>query len=89
MKRKVMLLVLALTFLLGTSAMAAELVVNGGFETGDFTGWTVNASSTFVSRTVNSGTPVTPISGLYSAWLGQVGSDGTISQTPPTCPTGT
>ncbi len=81
-----MLLVLALTFLLGTSAMAAELVVNGGFESGDFTGWTTAITNfTFVSNSVNVN-PVTPISGTYSAWFGQFRTDATISQTLHTCP---
>jgi hypothetical protein len=62
------------------------LIINGGFETGDFTGWTRPAFSTaglpnnmgFTSVTnssffVNSGT--------FGASLGPVGSDGFLSQT--------
>jgi hypothetical protein len=52
-------------------AQAANLVTNGDFETGDFTGWTVNASSTGVQNGANS---------TYTAYLGTVGGLGTLSQ---------
>jgi hypothetical protein len=57
------------------SAEAANLVSNGGFETGDFSGWTRsgNLGATFVSsNAVNSGT--------YSGQLGPVRSLGFLSQ---------
>jgi hypothetical protein len=45
---------LALTF--QDAAVSSELVVNGGFETGDFTGWSKGASSTVISATSHIGT---------------------------------
>jgi hypothetical protein len=57
-----------------------ELVVNGGFETGDFTGWTVNDPSGFSHVDLN------PHSGTFSAWLAGLGVDGILTQTIPTIP---
>lgn len=51
-------------------------VVNGGFETGDFSGWNVSANATSVAK----GSPYTE-AGFYGARLGNVGGLGTISQT--------
>src|SRR5260370_23598673 len=50
---------------------SAGLVVNGGFETGDFKGWTLggNTDFTFVDGE--------PHSGMFSACLGPVGSHPT------------
>jgi hypothetical protein len=55
---------------------SADLVTNGGFETGDFTGWTVVANSTDVAPCGSFGCH----SGNYFAALGNVGVDGTLSQ---------
>ena len=58
-----------------------ELVNNGGFETGNFSGWTQagNTGATFVSsNNVHSGS--------YSAQLGPVGSDGYLIQNISTVP---
>lgn len=59
-------------------AAQAGLVTNGGFETGDFTGWVQsgNLGYTSVSTSAHSGS--------YGAWFGPVGSYGYISQVLPT-----
>ena len=64
----------------------ADQIVNGGFETGDFTGWTVVDPSGFtvVTPTFTSptnGLTYTPHSGTYFAALGAESADGTVSQT--------
>jgi hypothetical protein len=67
-------------------ASAGNLIVNGGFETGDFTGWTLggNTAGTFV------GPPFDGVghafSGEHAAVLGAIGSVGTLSQTFATVP---
>jgi hypothetical protein len=70
----------------GRASAGGNLIVNGGFETGDFTGWTIggNTSNTFV------GPPFDgvghPFSGEHAAVLGAIGSIGTLSQTFATDP---
>jgi hypothetical protein len=61
---------------------ASDIVTNGGFETGDFTGWTVVDAST--STTVES-TPSYVHDGVYGVQAGPwQGNQGTITQTVPT-----
>jgi hypothetical protein len=64
-------MVASFVLLQSAPAQAANLITNGDFETGDFTGWTVNASSTGVQNGANS---------TYTAYLGTVGGLGTLSQ---------
>jgi hypothetical protein len=76
--KQLSLLGVAAAALIGASsvASAANLVVNGGFETGDFTGWTQSGdtSSTFVeSFFVHSGN--------FAATFGPIFSLGFLSQT--------
>lgn len=65
-------------------SIGQPIVLNGGFETGDFTDWTVeaNTADTFVDN--SSVTHIPPHSGTYLAAMGQDGSVGYISQTLPT-----
>jgi PEP-CTERM motif len=60
-------------------AQAANIVVNGGFETGDFTGWTLSGNTDF-SGVQCPGAGFVP-EGNCGAFFGPVGSDGTLSQT--------
>jgi hypothetical protein len=58
-----------------TPSIGAELVANGGFETGDFTGWSQSGNMGFTGVSTSA-----VHSGAYSAFLGPVGSDGFLSQ---------
>jgi PEP-CTERM motif len=60
---------------LSVPATAAELVTNGGFETGSFSGWVQggNLGSTGVSAAARN-------TGGFGAFLGPVGSIGTLTQ---------
>jgi len=60
-----------------------DLVDNGGFETGDFTGWTLKGSSAFNQVTTGGGFVH---SGSHGVELGQVGSPGYLAQTLTTTP---
>jgi len=63
----------------GGFMLSSERIINGGFETGNFMGWTQsgNTGATGVSTgTVHSG--------MYSAYLGPVGSEGFLAQIFPT-----
>ncbi|MEI9960603.1 MAG: protease pro-enzyme activation domain-containing protein [Limisphaerales bacterium] len=68
-----------------TLRVGQPLVQNGGFETGDFTGWTLDGNGGNVNY-VDGGTYIGPHSGSYAAALGEVGVLATLSQTVPTSP---
>ncbi|SPE52590.1 putative Sedolisin [Verrucomicrobia bacterium] len=61
------------------------LLVNGGFETGDFTGWTLGGNTNGYLLFVTSSNRFVH-SGNYAAAFGMEGSLGFISQTVPTIP---
>ena len=60
-------------------ANGPNLVTNPGFETGDFTGYTVAGVDTGANGVDND--PFDVHSGTYGAYLGSDGGDGTLTQT--------
>ena len=67
-------------------AHAAELVTNGSFETGDFTGWTLTGNTGFTGVECPGAPFAGPGDGNCDAFLGPVGSNGTLSQILTTLP---
>jgi hypothetical protein len=65
---------------IGVTAIGQNLVTNGGFETGDLSGWTSNGLQTQYDH-VQTGSVH---SGNYSLELGAVGGDYTLDQSIPT-----
>jgi subtilase family serine protease len=67
-------------------SIGQNLVLNGGFETGDFTGWTLNTNGVgiIVDGPNSSVSGISPHAGNYLASFGQAGSPGYLSQTVPT-----
>jgi len=78
---------LAVTLGIAWADPLPNLVVNGGFETGSFSGWTVTGNTTpclFVGTTNDPRciptTGIGPHSGNYAAELGNAGGDAFLSQ---------
>jgi hypothetical protein len=76
MRAVIVVLGFALISGMATGRASADLVVNGDFETGDFTGWTLvgTPGDNFVSTGFVHG-------GNYAAYLGEPVNIGTLSQT--------
>lgn len=66
----------------------SNLVTNGGFETGDFTGWSLSGDTGFVGVCSASTCPggFAPFDGTYAGYFGPVGDTATISQNIATTP---
>lgn len=78
-KFRISLFALLLALVAFVPCGAAELVTNGGFETGNFSGWTTTLAPAGSLLAVNTADPHT---GTYAASYGATGgSDDTISQT--------
>ncbi len=74
-----MVIALGITIAASWPAQAVNIVNNGGFETGDFTGWTLSGNTSFTL--VACPGPPAAAEGNCLAFLGPVGSNGTLSQT--------
>jgi len=64
-----------------SSGAHANLITNGGFETGNFSGWTQGGNTGSTGVVTSGFDGYAPNGGSYFAALGPVGSDGTLSQT--------
>lgn len=72
-------LLLPIALLCSATMANANLVTNGGFETGDFTGWTQSGNLGFTGVSGIFG-GVAPHTGAFQASLGPVGSSGYLTQ---------
>jgi hypothetical protein len=68
-----------------TLQVGQPIVQNGGFETGDFSFWTLTGDPSGSSSLVDDGSDfITPYDGTYAAALSEFGSVADLSQTLPT-----
>jgi uncharacterized repeat protein (TIGR01451 family) len=68
------------------AVLQASLILNGGFETGDFTGWALSGDNTWTIVDDGGSSGIAPHSGSYEAALGTSSSLGYLSQTVATTP---
>jgi hypothetical protein len=70
------------TSIAATSCPSCNFVVNGSFETGDFTGWTLSGDTSLVGVCDVSSCPGSfpPYDGAFAAYFGPVGNTATITQ---------
>jgi hypothetical protein len=82
-KHLVVIVALAMcALLLAPTTFAQNLVNNGSFETGDFTGWTLGGNSSLIEVTSGSFYDYSGAQdGRFYVVAGPVGSPGTLSQT--------
>jgi MYXO-CTERM domain-containing protein len=74
MGKRVVLLSVASALLAGAPAMATELVSNGGFETGDFTGWTQFGDPSYTG--VDNGGSFPAHGGSFTGYFGPITAGG-------------
>lgn len=79
MARKLFALAVLVTLAWLPGAARANLIVNPGFETGDFTGWTLTNDPSFTFVNSDPGL-ADPHSGSFEALLGNIGSLAFLSQ---------
>ena len=77
---KILLTLAATAALSCATPTFANIVVNGGFETGNFAGWGQQGNTGFTGVGTLSPTGVGPHSGSFLAYFGAIGSDGGINQ---------
>jgi len=77
----VVALVVASLWFASPAAADTQLIVNGGFETGDFTGWTLSGNTSNPGGYYYGVDGFDANSGVFGAYLGQAGSPLVLSQT--------
>ena len=85
---RVTLLIVLLAFAASATVDAQNLVLNGSFENGSFSGWSVSGDSSLIGVCDVSSCPggFAPEAGNFAAYFGSVGDTATISQEIPTTP---